>query len=129
MTDPFNTSHTAPKFAAPNPGALARWYENHLGFEVAVYAGGSYAIVTRGAMTLHIWQCDDRKIAENTACYTEIASVETLSLLHREWLSVSKTYGFVPGRIAQKITETAHGMCEFHLWDPAGNLISFGARD
>lgn len=33
-----------------------------------------------------------------------------------------------PGRIEPEPKDAAgHGMREFHLWDPAGNLIGFGA--
>ena len=82
MGDPLDRSHTAPKFAAPDPGALAAWYAEHLGFpEKAVFDEGRYAIVRRGTLTLHFWQCDDRNIAENTACYTEIRDVDALDEL------------------------------------------------
>lgn len=128
MYDPLEGSHTAPKFAAPDPGEAARWYEKHLGFRTAVFDDGNYAIVRRGKLALHLWKCADRSIAENTACYTEIACVEHLDLLHAEWLEASTYSDFVPGRIeAEPKDQPGHGMREFHLWDPAGNLIGFGA--
>ena len=128
MSDPLDQSHTAPKFAAPDPGAAAGWYATHLGFRKAVFMNGDYAIIQRGQLTLHLWKCPDRQIAENTACYTEIGSVEALDRLHAEWLSNSKQDGFAPGRIeAQPKDQTGHGMREFHVWDPTGNLIGFGA--
>ncbi|MEQ9314756.1 MAG: VOC family protein [Henriciella sp.] len=128
MSDPLEASHTAPKFAAPDPGAAAAWYEQHLGFRRAVYMDGAYAIINRGQLTLHLWQCDERKIAENTSCYTEIRSVEALDELHGEWLAASRKDGFSPGRIeAEPKDQHGHGMREFHVWDPAGNLIGFGA--
>ena len=128
MDEPLARSRTAPKFAAPDPGALASWYVDHLGFpQHAVFEGGAYAIVMRGALTLHVWQCADRRIAENTACYTELDTVEDLDVLHTEWLAASHRAGFHPGRILETPQDQPHGMREFHLWDPAGNLISFGA--
>jgi tmRNA-binding protein len=30
----------------------------------AIYAEGDYAIVCRGELTLHFWQCDDRSMAK-----------------------------------------------------------------
>ena len=54
--------------------------------------------------------------------------MEQLNRLHAEWLEAS-TYGdFAPGRIeAEPKDQPGHGMREFHIWDPAGNLIGFGA--
>ena len=68
MDDPLAGSHAAPKFAAPNPAALAEWYADALGFpRKAVFENGDYAIVARGDLTLHFWKCPERRIAENTA--------------------------------------------------------------
>lgn len=126
--DPLATSHTAPKFAAPDPEVLAGWYEEYLGFETAVFQDGAYAIAARGELCLHFWQCDDRSIAENTACYTEIETLPALDMLHEEFVDASQKAGFSPGRVEAKPQDKPeHGMREFHLWDPAGNLIGFGA--
>lgn len=127
--EPLDTSHTAPKFAAPDPKTLAEWYHSHLGFpQKVIYAGGDYAIVRRGNFSLHFWKCADRHIAENTACYTELRSVIALNRLHAEFLKKSKIEGFAPGRVeAKPKDQPGHGMREFHVWDPAGNLIGFGA--
>jgi hypothetical protein len=129
MRDPLGDSHTAPKFAAPDPGALAAWYSQALGFpNVQMFLNGEYAIVRRGRLTLHLWKCAEREIAENTSCYTEIGTIEGLNGLHAEWLERSRATGFAPGRIeAEPRDKPGHGMREFHVWDPAGNLIGFGA--
>ncbi|WP_430404106.1 VOC family protein [Hyphomonas sp.] len=129
MEDPLSRSHTAPKFAAPDPGAIANWYVEHLGFpRKAVFEAGAYAIVGRGDLTLHLWKCPDRHIAENTACYTELRDTDVLNALHSELLARSKKDGFAPGRVeAVPKDQNAHSMREFHVWDPAGNLIGFGA--
>ena len=128
LNDPLIESHTAPKFAAPDPGALADWYEMHLGFRKRVFNNGEYAIVSRGEMTLHFWKCSDRTIAENTACYTELPNAEAIDQLHSELVKRSDGPGFSPGRIqAEPRDAPGHGMREFHVWDPAGNLIGFGA--
>lgn len=118
------------KFAAPDPGELAAWYRDHLGFpKCAVFGDGDYAIVRRGKLCLHFWPCNDRKIAENTACYTQIDSIEHLDMLHAEWLEASGQPGFAPGRLEDTPKDQhGHGMREFHVWDPAGNLIGLGAE-
>jgi hypothetical protein len=111
MTDPLEASHTAPKFAAPDPAALAEWYVDALGFpRKAVFENGDYAIVARGLLTLHFWKCAERRIAEATACYTEIATLEALDTLHAEWLAASHRPGFHPGRIeAEPKNQAGHG--------------------
>jgi len=130
MRDPLENSDTAPKFAAPDPGALARWYQRALDFrDVRVFAGGDYAIVRRGQLTLHLWKCTDRRIAENTSCYTQIRILDELDALHSEWIERSQLPGFSPGRIeSEPRDQPDHAMREFHVWDPAGNLIGFGAE-
>lgn len=126
--DPLATSHTAPKFAAPDPASLAEWYADNLGFETAVFADGAYAIAARGELCIHFWKCEARQIAENTACYTEIETLPALEMLHEEILKASKNPGFKPGRVeTEPKNQDGHGMREFHMWDPAGNLIGFGA--
>ncbi len=129
MKDSLDSSHTAPKFAAPDPGALAAWYAEHLGFpRKTVYLDGAYALVSRGDLTLHIWRCPDRHIAENTACYTELRDVAALDALHAELSERAAAPGFAPGRVQDAPRDQpGHGMREFHVWDPAGNLIGFGA--
>ncbi len=129
MTDPLDKSHTSPKFASPDPQKTAAWYVDFLGFpKVSIFEDGAYAIVRRGSLSLHFWKCEDRAVAENTACYTELQSVKLLNALHAEFAENSKHKGFAPGRIeSSPIDQTGHGMREFHVWDPAGNLIGFGA--
>lgn len=112
------------KFAAPHPGEVAEWYRDTLGFRVNIFNDGRYAIVARGQLALHLWECQDRRIAENTSCYVELASIDALNALHAEW----KKAAIAPGRIEDEpVDQTGHGMREFHVWDPAGNLIGFGA--
>lgn len=129
MDDPLIAATLAAKFAAPDPAELADWYRTHLDFpKKAVFAEGSYAIVARGDVEIHFWQCADRSIAENTACYITLQSVDALDALHAEWLLLSSRPGFHPGRIeAEPEDKPSHGMREFHVWDPAGNLMGFGA--
>lgn len=122
----------APKLAAPAPAPAeaAAWYVAHLGFpDSAVYADGDYAVVRRGDFVLHFWRCPDRRIAENTACYLTLRDVPALDALYAELAERAGADGFAPGRLRGAPQDfPGHGMREFHLSDPAGNLISFGAR-
>ena len=107
------------KFAAADPVEAAHWYRR-LGFRTAEY--GNYAIVRRGQLCLHLWPCEDRNIAENTSCYVELDDVDAL---HAEWAQVDLGGGRIE---AAPQDRPGHGMREFHLWDPAGNLIGFGSQ-
>ena len=129
MDDPLVNSHTAPKFAAVNPGKMAEWYVENLGFpKSAIFESGDYAIVRRGDLTLHFWKCSDPTIAENTSCYVELRDVAALNALHAIFLENSKEDSFAPGRVQiEPVDAHGHGMREFHVWDPDGNLIGFGA--
>lgn len=130
MRDPLQHSHTAPKFAAADPVKTAHWYRDMLAFpRIATFPEAPYAIVARGALTLHLWHCTDPHIARNTACYVELASTAELDRLHAEWLNHSMHPDFAPGRIeASPRNQPGHGMREFHVWDPDGNLIGLGAE-
>jgi len=127
--DPLERSHTAPKFAAANPGDTARWYVEHLDFpHHAVFDNGNYAIVRRESLTLHLWKCDNSIIPENTSCYVELRDTSALNELHASLLKNAQKSSFAPGRIEKKpVDAEGHGMREFHVWDPNGNLIGFGA--
>lgn len=129
MTEPLHAARIAAKFAAPDPSTAADWYQSALNFpKKAIFEGGGYAIVARGDIEIHLWQCGDRTIAENTACYITVSSVGDLNALHAEWLLASKQAAFHPGRIEDEpMDKPGHGMREFHVWDPAGNLMGIGA--
>ncbi|WP_405242265.1 YybH family protein [Lentisalinibacter salinarum] len=73
MTNWLDGSHTAPKFAAPDPGALAIWYVNCLGFpKHAIYESGPYAI----RQIIEKWvDCFNRADADAIAdCYSKDAT-------------------------------------------------------
>lgn len=83
----------------------------------------------RGNLTIHLWKCENPIIAENTSCYVELRDVSVLDDLHASLIKKSKNDGFAPGRIQHTpIDAPGHGMREFHVWDPNGNLIGFGAE-
>lgn len=126
--DAFDGSHTAPMLPAPDPDALSQWYSDHLGFPRRV-SHGDYAIVRRGDLALHFWACRERKIAENTSFYCELRDGPALDRLFDELTAAASRPGFHPGRMTPDIMKTDYGMREVHVWDPAGNLLRFGAAD
>jgi catechol 2,3-dioxygenase-like lactoylglutathione lyase family enzyme len=90
-------------------------FYGRLGFqEVGRHPG--YALLRREAAELHLWLCDDRHLAENTACYLRVTDLETL---HRELRAAALDRISAP-------EARPWGMTEFYVWDPSGNLLRFG---
>ena len=77
-----------------------------------------YAIVVRDGLEIHFWKCDDRHIAENTACYIRVSDVDRI---YRELSAVEAA----PGRVGT-LEDKPWGMREFAIWDPHGNLLRVG---
>ena len=76
----------------------------------------NYALLKRDAAELHLWLCDDRRIAENTACYLRVDDLDTL---HRDLAAAGSERATAPHA-------KPWGMREFEIWDPSGNLLRFG---
>jgi catechol 2,3-dioxygenase-like lactoylglutathione lyase family enzyme len=90
-------------------------FYGRLGFhEVRRHA--DYALLRREAAELHLWLCDDRHLAENTACYLRVIDIETL---HSQLRAAALERISAP-------EARPWGMTEFYVWDPSGNLLRFG---
>ena len=92
-------------------------FYRRLGFEAAQVAPDC-VIARRGRIEIHFWDCKERHIAENTACYIRMDRVEPL---YQEFAALD----LAPGRMDQ-VADMPWGMREFHVWDPHGNLLKFG---
>lgn len=90
-------------------------FYGRLGFRTAA-RHPDYAVLRRDGAELHLWLCDDRHIAENTACYLRANGI---GALHRELLAAE------PGLLSAPHAKP-WGMTEFEAWDPSGNLLRFG---
>ncbi len=66
-----------PKFPARDVRAVIAFYEQKLAFR-ALFDYGDYAAVEREGLEIHLWQCDDPSIAENTAFRLGVEGIETL---------------------------------------------------
>src|SRR3712207_6455787 len=62
-------TRACPMLPAPDVAAAADWYRDSLGFAVR-FVLADYAIVERDGIELHLWTCDERRIAEHTSAYT-----------------------------------------------------------
>lgn len=92
----------------------AAFYAERLGFALRLRAD-DYLIVARDGCELHFWPCDERHIAENSACYVR----GDTRALHADFAA--------RGLVLQPPTERPWGMRELYVIDPhGGNLLKFG---
>ena len=108
----------APKLPAPIIADGVAFYRK-LGF-APTFQDEGYAVLVRDDVVLHLWPCDDRRIAENTGCYVYVADVDAL---YAEFQPLGIIHPNDP------LQDKPHGMREFSILDPAGNLLTFGQRN
>jgi uncharacterized glyoxalase superfamily protein PhnB len=107
-----------PKHAARDIAKAVEFYVQKLGFrKVFLYDGG--AVIMRDAVEIHLWQCDDKYIAENTACRVNVEGIEALYEEMRAQGAVHPN-----GRLETK----PWGLKEFTVLDLDGNGITFAER-
>jgi hypothetical protein len=107
-----------PLLPAPNVRDSVDFYGECLGFEEA-FVSDDYAGVRRGGVEIHLWQCDDRYIAENTSCRIEVDGIESL---YAEY----QTAGVIHPTGALELKST--GCREFSAVDDSGNMLVFAER-
>jgi catechol 2,3-dioxygenase-like lactoylglutathione lyase family enzyme len=107
---------TVPILASLNLDETLAFYVDKLGF-VQLARLHDYAIVGRDGAEIHFYDCKDRHIAENTACYVRTSSTDAL-------------YQEFKGRgVDLKPPEVRPwGMKELYVIDPHGNLLKFGEQ-
>lgn len=88
-------------------------------FEYDDYAAFTIGDAQSGEIEIHLWQCDERHIAENTGCRVE---VEGIDALYEKCLSEGAVHS------NGSLGERPWGTREFVLVDPAGNIITFFER-
>lgn len=114
---------TTPQFLAATPvlasldiERTAAFFETALGFAKIYVAQGEYGVVSRGNVSIHLWACNDKRIAEATGCRVRVTEVKDL---YRH----CKNLGIVhPNAHLEK---KPWGTIEFAILDPDGNLIAF----
>ncbi len=89
---------------------------SRLGFTAVHVEQGVYGIVSRGAVFIHFWACNERHIAENTSCRVRVQGVDTL---YAQCLAA----GIVHPKA--HLETKPWGSTEFAVLDPDGNLIAF----
>ena len=104
-----------PVLASLDIGETRDFYVGQLGF-AGNYADGDYLIVKRDDMEIHFWKTTDRQFPENTSCYIRGGQVSALYEEFRQ-RGVPKLSPF---------EVRPWNMKEFYVWDPHGNLMTFG---
>lgn len=89
-----------------------------LRFEEA-YRDDDTAVLERDAVTLHLWRCVDRVIADNTACRMQVDGIDALYAECRAANAVHPN-----GALCAK----PWGTREFTVLDPQGGAITFFER-
>jgi hypothetical protein len=104
-----------PKQAAGNISKAVEFYEQKLGFS-RMFVLDDYAGVARGPVEIHLWRCEDKYIAENTACRVNVEGIEALyeeyrprGVIHPNGVLETKPWG----------------LKEFTVLDLDGNGITF----
>ncbi|MDB5002186.1 MAG: hypothetical protein JWQ34_411 [Mucilaginibacter sp.] len=108
----------APILASLNADETIAFYTNKLGFTLDANWDG-YIIFSRDNIGIHLWPCDNKEIAENTACYIYVTEIEKL-YAELEPRCIIHTNGL--------LKEMPWNMKQFSVLDNNGNLINFGQR-
>lgn len=90
-------------------------FYRRIGFTV-VYQSEDYAALSRDDVHLHLWQCGDRTVADNTACRMRVAGID---LLYAECEAAGAVH---PNGALRR---TGRGTREFTVLDPQGAAITF----
>jgi catechol 2,3-dioxygenase-like lactoylglutathione lyase family enzyme len=104
-----------PKFPAADVQLALAFYEQKLGF-VPLFDYGDYAAVERDSLEIHLWLCDDKRIAENTGCRVAVNDIETLYAEYQQ-AGVIHPNGL--------LEEKPWGLKEFVALDLDGNALFF----
>ncbi|MBC7969143.1 MAG: VOC family protein [Verrucomicrobia bacterium] len=107
--------NAVPVLPAVDIGATIAFYEQQLGF-TAEFQSDDYAGLRRGGAQLHLWQCGDRQVAENTSCRINISGIAPL---YEEY----QTQGIIHPNGA--LDTKPWGMSEFTVLDLNGNCVVF----
>jgi catechol 2,3-dioxygenase-like lactoylglutathione lyase family enzyme len=111
-------ARACPLFPVADVQKSAAWYRDKLGFKIVnAYPDHGYAILQRDDIEIHLWKCDDPKVAEMTSAYIR---PDDIGAVHADLQRAADG-----GRISD-VAEREWGMREFYIWDPDGNLLKFG---
>ncbi len=107
--------YAVPKFPAAVVLASLEFYKKKLGF-TKLFDYGDYAAIKRDGVEIHLWECSDKSIAENTACRIAVNEIEALYAEYQQAGVIHPN-----GALEQK----PWGVTEFVALDLDGNGLFF----
>lgn len=98
-------------------------FYRRLGFDGQIVGeGGSYAILTRGAIEIHFFtHCELRPAESSAGCYVRVLDVQDI---HQAWALAQLPRKGIPRM--DPLEDKPWGMREFAIVDPDGNLLRVG---
>lgn len=111
--------HAVPILPSLNFSETRNFYVGALGFEDVGFDGLDYLVVRRSGMELHFWLSDDPLQCQNSSVFFR---AEALSEIYRDFCD----RGIEAIRPSDS-SETCGDTIRFHIRDPHGNLLLFGA--
>jgi hypothetical protein len=105
-----------PVLPAINIKETIMFYESKLGF--TAFDQGGYVIMKKGEAELHFFQCNDKKLCENSCCYIKVSDIECL------YTDLSKLEIIT---LNGKLEDKPGGIKAFSIRDNNGNLLKFAA--
>ena len=105
----------APQLPASDIAGTIEFYRDKLGFSLSAEYPG-FAILKRDSVEVHLWQCENKIVAENSSCYVRVQGVDNL------YAEVTERGATVQEHLAVR----PWGMRQFSILDPSGNAIRFG---
>ncbi|WP_298820164.1 bleomycin resistance protein [Chloroflexus sp.] len=75
--------YAIPKFPTADMPAALEFYQHKMGFTVQ-FNYGDYAAIRRDTVEIHLWICEDKYIAEHTACRIAVDNIEALYAEYRQ---------------------------------------------
>jgi len=106
----------APILASLNASETIQFYTEKLNFTLIANWDG-YVIFNRDDKSIHLWPCDDRRIAENSGCYVYVTEVDKL---YAEYTGA----GIIHPNGKLKVMPWK--LKQFSVLDNNGNIIHFG---
>ena len=107
--------HVIPVLPALDISKSITFYEQQLGFTKR-FEFDDYAGLSRDAIEVHLWLCEDSYISKNTSCRINVKNIEELYVEYQR-VGVIHPHG--------KLEQKPWGLKEFVILDLNGNAIHF----
>ena len=116
MNDDTQFVAAVPVLASLDIQRSVDFFASKLGFTIHYVAQGTYGIVSRGAVQLHFWACNDPAIPSATGCRVSVVNIESL-YAHCVREEIVHPNG--------PLNTTPWGNQEFAILDSDNNLVTF----